>query len=64
MKPICIVCNKTADELEEYKFGAEENDMTPEDFLIEQEGSYNPSNGHFYCTDCYVKSNCPLGVAP
>lgn len=59
MIPMCTGCNKPANEIDEYKFGAEENDMTVEDFVREEEGTYNPTNGHFLCTDCYIKAGMP-----
>lgn len=28
------------------------------------DGTYNPSNGHFWCDACYVKVGMPLGKCP
>jgi hypothetical protein len=33
--------------------------MTPEQVVREQEGTFNPRNGHFLCTDCYIKAGMP-----
>ena len=52
-------CNKTADELPEYIEAATENEMTVEQYVREEEGTYNPANGHFLCTDCYIKAGMP-----
>jgi len=63
-KPICIICKRTPDEIEEYVGLAEEQDCAPEDVVVDEEGTYNPENGHFYCTECYTEIGMPLGVAP
>lgn len=57
--PICTGCNKTADEIPEYIECAEENDMTVEEYVQSEEGTYNPKNGHFLCTDCYIEAGMP-----
>lgn len=59
MIAICTGCNKTADELPEYIEGAAEAEMTVEQYVREEEGTYNPENGHFLCTDCYIKAGMP-----
>lgn len=64
MIAICTGCNKTADELEEYIEGAKENDMTVEQYVREEEGTYNATNGHFLCTDCYIKAGMPSNPYP
>lgn len=30
-----------------------------EDYVKNEEGTYNRSNGHFLCDDCYIKIGCP-----
>lgn len=57
--PICTGCNKRPDELEEYIESAADCNMTPDDYVKEEEGTYNPANGHFLCTDCYIKAGMP-----
>jgi hypothetical protein len=58
-KPICTGCNKTPDEIQEYIECAEEEEMSPDDYVKSEEGTYNPSNGHFLCTDCYIAAGMP-----
>lgn len=58
-KPICVGCNLAASEHPEYIEMAEIEDMTPEEYVRAEEGTYNRSNGHFLCTDCYVKAGMP-----
>jgi hypothetical protein len=60
MQPICIGCNKRPDELEEYIECAGACGMTPDEFVKAEEGTYNPENGHFACTDCYIKMGMPV----
>jgi len=57
--PICQGCNKFATELDEYIEIAKEEDMTPEEYVRSEEGTYNPRNGHFLCTQCYVNAGMP-----
>lgn len=61
MRPLalCIGCNKLAAELAEYIRLAEDNNMTPGDYVRKEEGTYNPENGHFLCTPCYVAIGMP-----
>lgn len=59
----CKGCGKKPEDIEEYvEMGKMEN-MTPEDFVLEEEGTLNRETGLFYCTDCYVKAGMPLGTA-
>src|SRR4051812_11895548 len=66
--PLCIGCNKKASELPEYIEAAQEAEITPEDYARTEEGTYNPINGHFLCTDCYIAQGMPTAdggwVAP
>jgi hypothetical protein len=64
IKPFCTGCNKFADEIEEYIDAAREEEMTPDDYCREEEGTYNPINGHFLCTDCYIAAGMPSVHAP
>ena len=34
-------------------------DMTPEQFVRREEGTFNIENGHFLCTDCYIAAGMP-----
>jgi hypothetical protein len=63
-KPICTGCNKTPDKIQEYIECAEDEEMTPDDYVRSEEGTYNPSNGHFLCTDCYIEAGMPSKPYP
>ncbi len=62
--PICIGCNKHPGEIQEYIDCAKEEGMGENDYVREEEGTYNASNGHFACTDCYIKMGMPSRPAP
>ena len=64
MIAICTGCNKTADELEEYIEGARDFEMTVEEYVRTEEGTYNPENGHFLCTACYIAAGMPSNPYP
>ena len=59
----CVGCGKAPAELTEYVDAAEDGE-TPNEYVCREEGTYNPANGHFLCTSCYIKAGTPLGVAP
>ena len=63
----CAVCCKTPEEIEEYITGAEDyydGSITPEEYVIREEGTYNRESGKFYCTRCYIMIGMPNGKAP
>lgn len=59
----CKVCGKYPHEIDEYVCYAKQTNMTPEEFVQQEEGTYNPETELFYCTECYVKIGMPLGTA-
>jgi hypothetical protein len=59
---ICFKCGRSPSEIPEYQCGDfwEEGEYdSPEDFIIQNEGTYNPKNGHFACTECYIAIGMP-----
>jgi len=62
-KVSCLTCGRVPDEIDEYILAAEEDYETPEQFVIEEEGTYNPEIKKFWCTECYIKLGMPLGKA-
>ena len=62
----CKICGKKPNEINEYieraKYESEYFD-SPEDVVIQDEGTFNPLTGLFYCTECYIKVGMPLGQA-
>ncbi len=66
---VCVGCNKKPHELSEYTDVAAEWDYkNAVEYVIGEEGTFNIKNGHFLCTECYVKRGCPTApngwVAP
>ena len=60
----CWRCKKQPAEIAEYVDIAREEETTPEKYVRDNEGTFNPGTGHFYCTECYIEAGMPLGVAP
>jgi hypothetical protein len=58
-EPICTGCNKGPYQLYEYVEAAKENNMGINEYVEQEEGTYNKTNGHFLCTSCYVKAGMP-----
>ena len=65
-EPICTGCNKRPSELAEYVEAAAQYDrrVTPADYVRIEEGTYNPLNGHFLCTPCYIAAGQPSNPWP
>jgi len=61
--PICIGCGKRPGELDCYLFMGPFGGAAPygsvTDCVINEEGTYNPENGHFLCDPCYIKWGQP-----
>jgi hypothetical protein len=63
-EPRCVGCGKGPDDLSEYTSAAHKFNMTPVAYVLAHENTLNRSNGHFRCTDCYIRAGQPRGVAP
>jgi len=64
MLVVCIGCHKRPEQIKEYFKAAQEYECTPTQFVQREEGTYNPENGHFACTECYIEMgqpNSPIG---
>ncbi len=59
----CKICGKKPNQIEEYRIAAKIEKITPDKFVEQNEGTYNPKTGLFYCTDCYCDIGMPLGTA-
>lgn len=57
--PVCIGCKLRPGDIPEYIEMASLEDMTPEEFVRTEEGTYNLDNGHFACTTCYIRMGLP-----
>lgn len=59
IEPICTGCQRHPDEIPEYIEQSMNLDITPDKFVRREEGTYNRENGHFLCTECYIKAGMP-----
>lgn len=55
-------CKRWADEIPEVRAFAAENNMTPDGYVKLEEGTYNRSNGHFLCDECYIAAGMPVAI--
>ena len=56
----CAVCGKEPKDIVEYQEQAEVEEVTPEQFVQTEEGTYDYSTGYFVCTNCYINIGMPL----
>ena len=59
----CKRCEKPPAEIPEYQDFREFGCESPDDMVQREEGTYNPTTGLFYCTQCYIALGCPSGKA-
>lgn len=62
VEPICIDCGRRPEEIPEYIEAGNENGMTPDQYVREEEGTLNPANGHFLCTDDFLGRELRAGA--
>lgn len=55
----CNGCLKSPGDIPEFVDSADDEGCTPEEFVQREEGTYNPLNGHFLCTNCYIECGMP-----
>lgn len=62
-EPRCWGCRKRPHEIKEYveaiaeevEESGSEVERTPDEYIRAEEGTYNPENGSFACTHCYIE---------
>lgn len=54
----CFRCKKRPDEISEYIAAAYDNEMTPDEYVLAEEGTLN-ADGYFVCTACYIAIGMP-----
>lgn len=57
MEPFDPMCERLASEMAELDDYRE--DLSRAEYVIENDGTYNPTNGHFLCDNCYIKAGQP-----
>ena len=60
--PHCGRCLKMPHEIEEYITPALDEGITPSEYVVREEGTYNRATGKFLCTNCYIAEGMPTGV--
>jgi len=60
----CVGCKRAPAQIQEYVDAAHDEGITPSEWVRSEEGTFNKENGHFWCTNCYIKAGMPLGKAP
>lgn len=61
---LCIGCDKKPAEIDEYSFdfvreSSGDPEITPDQYVWDEEGTLNRENGHFLCTTCYINAGMP-----
>ncbi len=62
--PRCANCKEKAEDLPEYIEASERENMSVNDYVLLYEGTFNQTNAHFLCWDCWNLLGQPEGVAP
>ena len=58
--PICVGCARRPDEIAIYvEIAGDMGFASPAEYVVRDEGTYNPTNGHFLCDPCYIKNGSP-----
>jgi hypothetical protein len=57
----CYFCGKEPRDLPEYVKAGRVNNMTPDEFVLAEEGTLNTETGEFACTPCYIAAGQPVG---
>lgn len=55
----CFNCNRTPEQAGEYGPEQTGENIEPLEFVIQNEGTFNHTNGHFCCTKCYIEIGMP-----
>jgi hypothetical protein len=61
--PYDPMCRRYAKDMNYLDYYLEE-DQSREDYIIQEEGTYNYKNGHFLCDECYIKAGMPTAPFP
>eukprot|EP00966_Prymnesium_polylepis_P317043 7325147-Prymnesium_polylepis.2 len=62
-KVMCARCKRAPEEFEEYILAAEDERITPTEYVKREEGTYDKETGLFWSTECYIILGCPIGKA-
>jgi len=60
-KPICVGCARTPEETPVYVDFGGAAQQTATEYVLENEGTLNTTNGHYLCDECYIRNGQPTG---
>lgn len=52
-------CQRWADDMAEYDDPRHGTGLSRAEYVRQEEGTYNPDNGHFLCDQCYIDAGMP-----
>ena len=58
-EPFDPKCGRTPDQISEYSQEMTGSSLSPAEYVKREEGTFNPENGHFLCTTCYIAVGMP-----
>jgi hypothetical protein len=61
IRPFCTGCQRHPEAIPDIVILAKMDEMTPSAWVIAEEGTLNPDNGHFLCNECYIRAGMPAG---
>lgn len=63
-RPFDPFCNRYADQIPSVVYEARLVDLSPEQWVFQEEGTFNIHNLHFACDECYIKLGTPSAPGP
>lgn len=61
--PRCVRCNRHPADVPDVVLAALQNGMHPAEFTREGDGSFNKHDNVFWCIECYIALDMPVGKA-
>lgn len=52
--PLCPACGRQAADIPDVVMFGKENGLSPEEFVRQEDGTYNPASEHFLCDTCFI----------
>jgi hypothetical protein len=56
---ICFCCGHLPEEIDSIVDSAKEEGLTPDQWIMKEEGTYNPKSRQFCCDRCYIDLGMP-----
>lgn len=55
----CFRCGRPANSFSEYRVLAQDQSYTAHEYVLHEEGTYNPATNRFACDGCYIAIGMP-----